>query len=105
MIEARTAGVAVPDAARLLVGDFTGMFARDLQSGFMGPDVRLLQQFLNLKGFVVASRGPGSPGNETTLFGALARAALARFQAAHGITPPSGCFGPLTRQFIESRVW
>jgi hypothetical protein len=39
---------------------------------------------------------------ETDVFGALTRAALARFQAANNIVPAAGYFGPLTRAFIAT---
>jgi hypothetical protein len=77
-------------------------FTRSLTSGAKGPDVKTLQQYLNFKGFSVALAGPGSKGNETTLFGTLTRAALARFQKANNIYPPAGFFGPITKAFINS---
>jgi peptidoglycan hydrolase-like protein with peptidoglycan-binding domain len=46
--------------------------------------------------------GLGSPGSETNYFGTLTRNALAHFQAAHGINPPAGYFGPITRAFITN---
>jgi len=76
------------------------VFTRDLEVGGTGEDVRALQQFLNAQGFMIAESGPGSPGNETTTFGGLTRAALAAFQAANGITPSVGYFGPKTRAFV-----
>ncbi|MEO8637675.1 MAG: Ig-like domain-containing protein [Candidatus Taylorbacteria bacterium] len=79
-------------------------FTRNLGSGSVGSDVKLLQQYLNSKGFTLALSGFGSPGNETTYFGALTRSALSKFQLAHGITPPVGFFGPITRTFILSDI-
>ena len=60
----------------------------------------MLQQFLNTHGFPLATSGAGSPGNETTLFGALTKAALIKFQRVNSIRPAVSCFGPLTRAFI-----
>ncbi len=77
-------------------------FARDLQLGITGSDVLALQKFLNNHGFIVAASGPGSVGFETMKFGLLTKAALAKFQAAHGITPAVGYFGPKTRTYISS---
>lgn len=79
-------------------------FTRNLTIGSSGQDVRNLQIFLNSQGFTVALSGPGSSGGETTLFGALTRAALARFQAANGIAPAVGYFGPLTRGVVNRRL-
>lgn len=77
-------------------------FTRDLTLGMTGEDVRALQIYLNAKGFLVATEGPGSPGNETLYFGLLTRTAVARLQAAKGIVPAVGYFGPITRSFIRS---
>lgn len=74
---------------------------RDLMTGMSGEDVRALQKLLNANGFVVANTGPGSPGSETDLFGALTRAALAGYQAAHGIAPAAGYLGPVTREHMK----
>jgi peptidoglycan hydrolase-like protein with peptidoglycan-binding domain len=74
-----------------------GTFNRNLTVGFTGEDVLRLQQYLNTHGFIVADSGPGSPGNETTMFGGLTRAALKKFQSSKGITPAVGYFGPITR--------
>src|SRR3989344_5876440 len=72
-------------------------FDTNLGYGNSGSDVLSLQQFLNSHGFTIAESGPGSPGNESDYFGSLTRVALAEFQAANGITPSAGYFGPLTR--------
>lgn len=78
----------------------TASFSRDFDIGMTGEDVRALQVFLNSKGFLVSVSGAGSLGQETTYFGALTRAALARYQANMGITPAVGYFGPITRASV-----
>jgi len=72
-------------------------FNRDLTIGSVGEDVRCLQQYLNNSGFTVATSGFGSPGNETTFFGSRTKSALASWQAANGVSPAVGYFGPLSR--------
>ncbi|OHB17882.1 MAG: hypothetical protein A2913_01225 [Parcubacteria group bacterium RIFCSPLOWO2_01_FULL_40_65] len=72
-------------------------FTRNLTVGSSGEDVKTLQQYLNAAGFKIANSGPGSPGNETNLFGSLTRTALAKWQAANGVSPAVGYFGSLTR--------
>jgi hypothetical protein len=57
----------------------------NLSLGEIDPQVLILQQLLNADGFTLATSGPGSPGNETTKFGALTYAALKKFQCAQGI--------------------
>jgi len=76
---------------------------RNLEKGAVHEDVRTLQKILNNKGFVVAKSGPGSPGNETNIFGGLTQSALASFQKAHKITPALGYFGPKTRSILKSQ--
>ena len=76
-------------------------FTRNLTLGSEGADVRTLQQFLNTQGYLLATSGPGSPNNESTLFGPKTQAALARYQAANHITPASGFFGPVSREVVN----
>lgn len=77
-------------------------FTRNLEVGMTGDDVMALQVFLNTHGYAITESGPGSPGNETNRFGALTRSALAKFQAANGISPAAGYLGPKTRSLINS---
>lgn len=77
-------------------------FSRNLQAGSTGADVKALQVYLNTHGYVVASNGAGSAGNETTRFGAATKAALVKLQKAAGITPASGYFGALTRAYVNA---
>ena len=78
------------------------VFKSNLTVGSLGSEVKALQEYLNAKGYTVATTGPGSPGGETTRFGALTRAALIKYQKAKGITPAVGYFGPITRAAINS---
>lgn len=78
-------------------------FMRDLDIGSEGEDVKALQEYLNASGFVVASSGVGSPGSESTYFGAATQDALSRFQRANGISPAAGFFGVITRTFINEQ--
>jgi hypothetical protein len=77
-------------------------FTRDLTVGSTGSDVMELQQWLNSKGFTVAATGAGSAGMETSYFGPATKAALAKWQAANGVTPAMGYFGPITRAKIAA---
>lgn len=81
----------------------TSLLTRNLYFGLRGSDVKQLQQYLNNNGFKVAETGPGSPGNETELFGPLTRAAVIRYQKAKGINPSVGYVGPITRGFINGQ--
>jgi peptidoglycan hydrolase-like protein with peptidoglycan-binding domain len=84
--------------------------ASNMRVGDGGEGARILQRFLNANGFSVAGAGPGSPGRETSLFGALTKAALKRFQEAHradvldprGAVEGSGTLDLLTRSFINA---
>jgi hypothetical protein len=75
-------------------------FTRDLKTGMNGVDVKALQKFLNARGFIVSQNGPGSPGFETTLFGAKTRTALVKFQSTNTIVPAAGYLGIITRAKI-----
>ena len=95
-------GEAAPSATAVASASANASFKRDLQVGSTGEDAKALQVYLNSRGFTVASSGAGSPGNETSRFGGLTRAALAKFQKSVGITPASGYFGPKTRAYIAA---
>jgi hypothetical protein len=77
------------------------MFERDLYLNMIGEDVKELQKFLNNNGFVVATEGPGSPGNETEKFGSLTKQALIKYQLANSISPAIGYFGEITKGIIN----
>lgn len=77
-------------------------FTMNLTIGSTGNEVMQLQKFLNTHGAMVAASGAGSPGNETSYFGPATKAAVAKFQAANGIAPASGYFGPITRSKVNS---
>lgn len=80
------------------------LLTQTLRFGMSHAQVRTLQQKLNALGFTITESGPGSPGNETTLFGALTLAAVRRFQCEQKIvcsgdqdTDGYGLVGPKTR--------
>ena len=58
-------------------------FTRTLKLGSTGAGVKRLQQFLNAYGFLVATTGKGSQGNETTSFGIKTEIAMKKFQEAN----------------------
>jgi hypothetical protein len=84
-------------------------FTRTLNTGMANDDIKTLQQYLNNNGFILASSGPGSPGQETTYFGPLTKASLIKFQEAHkdkiltplGLINGTGYFGSSTKAFIN----
>jgi hypothetical protein len=77
------------------------VFKNNLKTGNISNDVKELQKYLNANGFVIAKTGAGSPGKETTKFGALTRQALIKFQKAKKISPAVGYFGPVTREAVN----
>ncbi len=72
-------------------------FTRSLYLGVKGDDVKCLQQYLNNAGYTVAISGAGSMGNETNYFGTKTKAAVAKWQAANGVSPAAGYFGAISR--------
>lgn len=82
-----------------------------LSLGSSGPQITLLQQILNKDPETrVASTGPGSPGQETNLFGSLTRAAVIRFQEKYaadvlspvGLETGNGRVGAFTRAKLNA---
>lgn len=86
-------------------------FKRSLRLGMEGDDVRELQKFLNAQGFLVAKRGNGSVGKESTYFGTATVRALARFQEKYraqvlaplALKAGTGNFLDVTRLFVNAR--
>jgi hypothetical protein len=77
------------------------IFQKNLKSGSVHEDVKLLQQLLNKKGYTVVKNGPGSINKETTTFGPATKKALIKFQKDNNINPAIGYFGPVTREFVN----
>lgn len=77
-------------------------FTMTHQQGDTGGEVMQIQKFLNSHGAMVAASGAGSPGNESMYFGAMTKAAVAKWQAANGVTPAAGYWGPVTRAKVAS---
>jgi hypothetical protein len=79
-------------------------FTRNLVIGSTGSDVKCLQTILNQSATTqVSATGAGSPGNETTYFGAKTLAAVKIYQAAHGMTPANQV-GPMTRASLNAAL-
>jgi hypothetical protein len=66
-----------------------------LKKGSKGKEVKVLQEYLNSNGFRVALSGPGSPGNETEVFGPATESAVMKWQRANGVKD-DGVVGPVT---------
>jgi hypothetical protein len=76
-------------------------FTKDLTLGSKGDDVTALQNLL-----ISANKGSAAAAlvavGATGYFGNLTKAALAEYQAAAGISPAAGYFGPKTRAYVAS---
>ncbi len=73
---------------------------QDFETGDIHEDIRSLQKYLNNNGYILASSGPGSPGNETNYFGSVTKAALIKFQQAKGLAT-TGNLDLQTRNFLN----
>jgi hypothetical protein len=77
-------------------------FTKTHQQGQSGGEIMWIQKFLNSHGAQIAASGAGSPGNETAYFGALTKAAVAKWQAANSVSPAAGYWGPVTRAKVAT---
>lgn len=77
-------------------------FTKSLTVGSSGADVKCLQQYLNGAGYTVSAAGAGSPGSESTYFGAKTQVAVAKWQAANAVSPAVGYFGTISRAKYSS---
>jgi len=72
-------------------------FTMNLTIGSTGSQVTALQNWLISKGYSI-------PAGATGYFGTQTQGALAAYQAANGIVPAVGYFGPITRAKINAQV-
>ncbi len=67
-------------------------FTQDLTIGSTGAEVTALQQMLVSQGYLVMPQGVAFG-----YFGSLTQAAVAKWQAANGVSPAAGYWGPVSR--------
>ncbi len=78
------------------------VFTSNLKVGSTGVEVNALQVVLNADSATrVSATGAGSPGNESSYFGAKTKAALIKFQIKNGISPANGSVGESTRTILN----
>ena len=87
-----TATMVIPTAMPI-AANTQATLSRNLYIGTSGSDVVVLQDILIREKFLV-------PGYNTGFFGNLTRAAVMRFQQAHGVQA-TGYVGPLTRSELQ----
>jgi peptidoglycan hydrolase-like protein with peptidoglycan-binding domain len=85
--------VSSVQAAR--TNEFPAPFTRGLGPGETGSDVTTLQNWLNSVGIPITADGQYGPATQ---------AAVRSFQAAAGLTPPSGTAGPKTESALSDWV-
>lgn len=82
-------------------GVLVAPLTKNLKMGTNNREVKILQIFLNKKGYVISPSGGGSPGNETNYFGSKTRQALKLFQRDNKLIP-DGIIGPFSIKLINS---
>jgi len=101
--QAKALGIPVPALLYTFLGEVTPakIADRDMEQGENSGDVVALQKLLisYAKGSKAAAL---AQVGATGLFGPLTREALAEFQAAVGINPAQGYFGPKTRAYLRT---
>lgn len=76
------------------------VFNKNLKFGMDDPDVAELQKFLDTHGFPIATTGPGSLDQLSTIFGKKTKNSLILFQKSVHLLA-SGYFGPKTRAYVN----
>lgn len=98
-------------ATAITSGDFPYVFLKNIKQGDTGRDVKMLQIILNRDSDTqVTKTGGGSPGHETSYFGALTKIAVIKFQNKHaaeilipnGLTSGTGFVGLSTRVVLNT---
>lgn len=106
----QTPETEVPEVKEEPIKKANVLITKNLKIGDDNAEVKLLQEFLNSRGFLVAESGPGSIGQETTRFGRGTQEALIKFQEFNselilkpfGLTQGTGVVGEMTRKLINS---
>ncbi len=96
-VEATLSGTPVTSMPAMTSGTSAYTFTTDLTLGSTGNDVTALQNILIAQGDLTMPAGVAEG-----YFGTLTQSALAKYQAANGITPAAGYFGPKTMAFVNS---
>lgn len=83
-LQAQLAGMTGGTTGGTTTGSYN--FTMNHKMGDNGGEVMDIQKFLNANGFAVAATGAGSPGQESSYFGAKTKAAVIAWQNANAAT-------------------
>ena len=79
------------------------LFINNIKIFSSSIEVKELQKFLNIKGYILSNNGSGSPGKETTYFGHLTISAIKKYQKANGLIE-TGLLDTVTRNVINNEI-
>ncbi len=85
------------------IGTVVPISNKNLRLGDVDEDIYRLQVFLNNSGYRIATKGDGSPGNETSVFNEATDRALRWFQLVEGV-PVTGVLDKKTRDVILTHI-
>ena len=109
-LQAQLSGMTGGTTGGTTTGGTCYNFTQNHSMGDSGGQVMWIQKYMNANGFTVSASGAGSPGQESSYFGAKTKAAVIAWQNANaagvlapvGLTAGTGFWGSSSRGFANA---